>query len=143
MPLNGPAARPLQTTRSILLGFPAALFMGGLVSDIAYLRTEVIQWTNFSAWLIAGAEVFAGILLAWSAISLIVQWRSPERSSAVLLVGLLAIAFVIGFLNSLQHSRDGWSSVGTPGVAMSIACTLLALAAAWVGTAQAVRDEAR
>lgn len=143
MSQTGPAARPLQTTRSILLGFPVALFVGGLISDIAYLRTEVIQWTNFSAWLIAGAEVFAGVLLAWSAISLIVQWRSPERTSALMLVGLLAATFVIGFLNSLQHSRDGWSSVGTPGLVMSIACTLLALTAAWVGTAQAIREGAR
>lgn len=143
MSQTGPAARPLQTTRSILLGFPAALFTGGLISDIAYLRTEVIQWTNFSAWLIAGAEVFAGVLLAWSLLSLIVQWRSPERMSALTLAGLLAAAFVIGFLNSLQHSRDGWSSVGTPGLVMSIACTLLTLAAAWVGTAQAIREGAR
>lgn len=143
MPLNGLAARPLQTIRSILLGFPAALFTGGLVSDIAYLRTEVVQWTNFSAWLIAGAEVFAGVLLAWSVISLIVQWRAPERTSALMLVGLIAAAFIVGFLNSLQHSRDGWSSVGTPGLVMSIACTLLAFAAAWVGTAQAIREGAR
>ncbi|KQW79810.1 DUF2231 domain-containing protein [Brevundimonas sp. Root1279] len=143
MTLKGLAARPLQTTRSILLGFPAALFAGGLLSDIAYLRTEVIQWTNFSQWLIIGAEVFTGVLLAWSAISLIQQWRTPERTSAVLLSGLLAVAFVIGFLNSLQHSRDGWSSVGTPGLVMSIVCTLLAFAAAWVGTAQSIREGGR
>lgn len=143
MPLNGLAARPLQTTRSILLGFPAALFAGGLVSDIAYLRTEVIQWTNFSSWLIAGAEVFTGVLLAWSLISLIVQWRTPERMTALLLSGLLAVTFILGFLNSLQHSRDGWSSVGTPGLVMSILCTVLALIAAWIGTAQAIREGGR
>ena len=140
MPLNGPAARPLQTARSILLGFPAALFLGGLISDIAYLRTEVIQWTNFSAWLIAGAEVFVGVLAAWSIISLILQWRTPERMSGLILSGLLVVTFVIGFLNSLQHSRDGWSSVGTPGLVMSILCTLLALVAAWVGTSQAIKE---
>lgn len=143
MPSHGPAARPLQTTRSVLLGFPAALFAGGLVSDIAYLRTEVIQWTNFSAWLIAGGELFAGVLLAWALISLIFQWRTPERTSALLVAGLLAAAFVIGFLNSLQHSRDGWSSVGAAGLLMSIVCTVLALAAAWVGNAQAIREGAR
>ncbi len=143
MALNGLAARPLQTTRSILLAFPAALFAGGVLSDIAYLRTEVVQWTNFSQWLIFGGEVFTGLLLAWSAISLILQWRTPERTSALLLSGLLAVTFVIGFLNSLQHSRDGWSSVGTPGLVMSIVCTLLALAAAWVGNAQSIREGGR
>lgn len=143
MPLNGPAARPLQTARSILLGFPAALFLGGLISDIVYLRTEVIQWTNFSAWLIAGAEVFVGLLAAWSIISLILQWRTPDRMSGLILSGLLVVTFVLGFLNSLQHSRDGWSSVGTPGLVMSILCALLSLAAAWVGTAQALKEGGR
>ncbi|WP_439471473.1 DUF2231 domain-containing protein [Brevundimonas sp.] len=143
MPLTGPAARPLQITRSILLGFPAALFFGGMISDIAYLRTAVIQWTNFSAWLIAGAEVFTGILLAGSAVSLVLQWRTPERTSALVLAGVLAITFIIGFLNSLQHSRDGWSSVGAPGLVMSIVATLLALIAAWVGTSQAIREGGR
>ena len=143
MALNGLAARPLQTTRSILLGFPAALFTGGLLSDIAYLRTEVIQWTNFSQWLIFGAEVVTGVVLGWSVSSLILQWRTPERTSPLLLAGLVVAAFVIGFLNSLQHSRDGWSSVGTPGLVMSIVCTLLAFAAAWVGTAQSIREGGR
>lgn len=143
MPLNGLAARPLQTTHSILLGFPAALFAGGLLSDIAYLRTEVIQWTNFSQWLILGGEVFAGVLLAWSLITLILQWRTTGRSVALVLSALLVATFLLGLINNFQHSRDGWSSVGTTGLLLSVGCTLFAFAAAWVGTASAFREDVR
>lgn len=141
MALHELAARPLRTTQTILLGFPAALFTAGLASDIAYLRTEVIQWTNFSQWLIAGAEVFTGLLLAWSLIALVFQWRTAARTAGLLLSVLLAVTFLLGLINSLQHSRDGWSSVGTTGLLLSIGSTLFAFAAAWVGTASATRED--
>ena len=51
---------------AILLAFPVALYPAALVTDITYLNTAVIQWTNFSSWLIAGADLFAGIVLAWA-----------------------------------------------------------------------------
>ncbi|HAD16825.1 MAG TPA: hypothetical protein DCF81_08065, partial [Erythrobacter sp.] len=64
-------AETLARTRSftnpihaILLAFPVALYPAALLSDITYLNTAVIQWTNFSSWLIAGADVFAGLVLA-------------------------------------------------------------------------------
>ncbi|EHN71864.1 hypothetical protein SMCF_8723, partial [Streptomyces coelicoflavus ZG0656] len=46
-----PAHNPLH---AILLCFPIALFTSALISDIAYLRTAEMQWSNFSAWLIVG-----------------------------------------------------------------------------------------
>ena len=142
MALNGLAVGPLDTTRSILLGFPAALFTGGLLSDIAYLRTEVIQWTNFSQWLILGGEVFTGLLLAWALIALVFQWKRPARAVTLLLSVLLAVTFLFGLVNNFQHSRDGWSSVGTTGLLLSIGSTLFAFAAAWVGTASTQREDA-
>lgn len=143
MALNGLATRPLHTTRSILLGFPAALFTAGLITDVAYLRTEVIQWTNFSQWLIFGAEVFTGLLLAWALIALVFQWRTTGRSVALLLSALLAVTFLMGLINSFQHSRDGWSSVGVTGLLLSVGSTLFAFAAAWVGIASTPREDAR
>jgi len=53
-----PAHNPLH---AILLCFPIALFTSALISDIAYLRTAEMQWSNFSAWLIVGALVFGGV----------------------------------------------------------------------------------
>lgn len=61
----GSGGASLHPLHSILLAFPLALFSSALISDIAYLRTAVIQWSNFSAWLITGALVFGGFALAW------------------------------------------------------------------------------
>jgi uncharacterized membrane protein len=120
----------------ILLAFPVALFPSALLADIAYLRTAELQWTNFSAWLIAGGLVFTGLLLAWTLIALALSFRSPDRLRRVIYSGVLAVLFVVGLLNAFKHSQDGWTSVGSFGLILSILSTLLALGAAilaWSG----------
>jgi len=120
----------------MLLAFPLALFTSGLVSDIAYLRTSEIQWSNFSAWLIAGALIFGGVVLAWSLVELVLGFRSPLRRRKLVYSVVLAVAWVLGFINALKHSQDGWNSVGAFGLGLSILCTLLIFVAgaiAWSG----------
>lgn len=117
---------PLVPLHGLLLSFPVALFPAALVSDIAYLRTAEIQWTNFSAWLIVGALVFGAITLVWALVDLLRRRGGPLY--AVLLLAMCAA----GLVNSFQHSRDGWSSVGTTGLILSIVSTLLALTAGWM-----------
>jgi uncharacterized membrane protein len=124
---NGP--NPLH---AIFLAFPVALFTTALVTDIAYLRTEELQWTNFSAWLIAGGLIFTGLVLAWAIVSLALSLRGGPSLRDAVYAGLLFALFVLGLVNAFQHSRDGWSSVGTTGFVLSILCALLALAAALV-----------
>jgi uncharacterized membrane protein len=114
----------------ILLSFPTALFPAALVTDIAYLRTAQLQWTNFSAWLIAGALVFTGVVLAWSLVDVLIGFASDRRRRGFIYPALLALLFVTGLLNAFKHSQDAWSSVGTFGLILSILSTLLALAAA-------------
>ena len=63
----------------MLLAFPTALFPAALVTDIAYLRTAQLQWTNFSAWLIAGALVFTGVVLAWSLVDVLIAFATDRR----------------------------------------------------------------
>ena len=116
----------------ILLAFPTALFPAALVTDIAYLRTAQMQWTNFSAWLIAGALVFCGAVLAWSLVELLLTLRVDRRRSRLVYPGLLAVVFVLGLLNAFKHSQDAWSSVGAFGLILSILSTLLVLAAAFI-----------
>ena len=56
--LKDAVVRPLHW---ILLAFPIALFTFALFTDIAYLKTAEVQWTNFSAWLISvGVIVLLG-----------------------------------------------------------------------------------
>lgn len=114
---------------AILLGFPIALFSSALVSDITYLRTEEIQWTNFSAWLIAGGVAFAGLVVVWAIASLVLGLRAADRGRRMLYCVVVVLMFICGLINAFQHSRDGWSSVGSLGLVLSIVTTLLALIA--------------
>lgn len=121
----------IGTFQSLLLAFPVALFPAALVTDITYLNTAEIQWTNFSAWLLAGGELFAGLLLIGALVSLV-----RRRSGRAILYFLLVLAlFAVGLLNSFQHSGDGWASVGTFGLVLSIVGAVLALAAGALGYA--------
>jgi len=122
----GQAPHPVH---AILLGFPIALFSANLVTDIAYLRTEEIQWTNFSAWLNAGGLLFGGLVLLWALALLVLGLSSPERLRRLIYAGVVAVMCGVGLINALQHSRDGWSSVGTLGLLLSIFTVVLALAA--------------
>jgi uncharacterized membrane protein len=45
---------------------------------------------------------------------------------------VIAAMFGLGVLNAFQHARDGWHSVGTLGLVLSILCSILALIAAFV-----------
>tara|TARA_R100000365_G_C2740056_1_gene68792 strand:- start:335 stop:763 length:429 start_codon:yes stop_codon:yes gene_type:complete len=140
-------AETLSRTRSftnpihaILLAFPVALYPAALLSDITYLNTAVIQWTNFSSWLIAGADVFAGLVLAWALVSQFLG-RTRQRGWAYVIV--VALMFIAGVLNAFQHARDGWHSVGTFGLVLSILCTILAFVAAFLAYGQTQVKEYR
>ena len=140
-------AETLSRTRSftnpihaILLAFPVALYPAALLSDITYLNTAVIQWTNFSSWLIAGADVFAGLVLAWALVS---QFLGRTRQRGWAYVMVVALMFIAGVLNAFQHARDGWHSVGTFGLVLSILCTILAFVAAFLAYGQTQVKEYR
>lgn len=133
----------INSLHGILLAFPVALYPAALVSDIAYLNTAVIQWTNFSSWLLAGANFFAGLVLAWALISLIAGRASHRRARGIFYLIIIAVMFVAGVVNSFQHARDGWHSVGSFGLALSIACTILALVAAFIAYGSTYHEENR
>jgi len=124
--------RVLHPLHALLLGFPIVLFTAALVTDIAYLRTAQIQWTNFSSWLIVGALVTGGLVGLWAIIELVLAWRRGGPGRALFYVVALALMWVLGLVNAFQHSRDAWSSVGTVGLVLSILCTVFALVAGWI-----------
>lgn len=127
------AGRPmLHSLHAILLAFPIALFTAALAFDIAYLRTAEIQWSNFSSWLITGALVMGGLVLAWAILGLAFGHRT-SRMRAALYCALAVIMWGAGLINAFQHSRDGWSSVGATGLTLSIVSTLAALCAGLIG----------
>lgn len=126
------SVRPLHPLHAILLGFPIALFTTALATDITYLNTAEMQWSNFSSWLITGALLFGGPAVLWTAIS-------TFRTRQWLFLLLLGAMWLLGLVNAFKHSADAWASVGTTGLLLSAATASLALAAGWVGFAGKVR----
>ena len=132
----------LHPLHGLLLAFPVALFTFALLTDIAYLQTAEIQWTNFSSWLIVGALLTGGMLLVWSIILAVVAWRLAHRQPSLIYAVLIAIMWIAGLVNAFQHSQDGWSSVGVTGLILSIISAALALTASWVAH-RTIREMAR
>ena len=128
-----PAARPLlHPLHALLLAFPIALFTGALLADITYLQSAEVQWTNFAAWLNAGALFMGGFVLLWALIDAVRTRNDRVRGRAGLYALLLSIMWIVGLINAFQHSHDGWSSVGTTGLILSIISAVLAIAAGWI-----------
>ncbi|WP_040262575.1 DUF2231 domain-containing protein [Pseudomonas massiliensis] len=115
---------------AILLGGGVALFLGALLSDIAYYQTYEIQWSNFASWLIAGALLFSGLAGLFALANLA---RARHKAGRPLVYVLLSLAaWVLGLINAFQHAKDAWA-VMPAGLALSVVVTLLALVAAWTG----------
>ena len=121
----------LHPLHAILLAFPIALY-SAVSTDIAYLNTAQIQWSNFSAWSITLALFFNGLVVAWAIIEAIMLRSSPGLTRSLIYLAVLVVMFIVGLVNIFHHSQDGWASVGAAGLIMSIVCALLALIAAWM-----------
>ena len=123
------AINPLH---AILLAFPVALFVGAVISDWAYLATSEIQWSNFSAWLIAFGLLFGGLVLAWGFASAVLRPRGWRGGRGVHLAALI-VMWIVGLLNSFLHGRDAWYSVTAAGMILSLITAIAALVAGWTG----------
>lgn len=126
----------LRAVRDLLLGFPIALFTSAMLTDIAYLKTAELQWSNFSAWLITGALVVGGFALLAALLDVLAAKARGGDSRRPLTCALaLGLAWALGLINAFKHSQDGWSSVGTLGMILSVLSALLALVAGAVAYA--------
>ncbi|MFC7333969.1 DUF2231 domain-containing protein [Rhodocista pekingensis] len=122
--------RAIQPLHAALLAATVPLFLGGLLSDIAYASTFQIQWSNFASWLIAGAMVFTGLALLWALVDLVRAGRHRQRALVYFL--LLLATFALGFANALIHARDAWGTM-PEGLVLSAIVTLLAVLATGTG----------
>jgi uncharacterized membrane protein len=123
--------RPLHPLHAILLAFPLPLFLGALLSDLAYRSTFHVQWANFSSWLIAGGLFVGAFAVLWALINLFRRGTASKGRLIVYFVVLL-VMWGLGFVNALVHAKDAWATM-PESLYLSVITTLLALVAAWIG----------
>jgi uncharacterized membrane protein len=112
------------------------LLMAALFTDFMYSSNALVQWSNFSAWLIAGGLVLALI----SAIVLLAE-VALGRAGAICWLDfiVLSAAAILSIVNVLVHTRDAWTSVVPTGITLSAMVTALLLFAGirgWTVTAR-------
>lgn len=131
--------RALHPFHAILLAFTVPLFLGALISDIAYSGTFQIQWSNFSSWLIAGGLLGGGFAMLWALIDL-VRFRNSGTMRPMIYFSLLLVMWVIGCINALVHAKDAFATM-PGGLYLSVVTALLALVATWIGYSGFARQE--
>ena len=124
--------RPLHVLRAVLLAGTVPLFLGVLLSDVAYSTSYELQWKNFASWLLVEGLVFGGVALLWALIDLAraAQRELRQRRNFFLLLAM----WILGFIDALVHAKDAWASMPAA-LVLSVIVALLALAATWAGLA--------
>ncbi len=123
--------RPLHPLHAILLASPFPLFLGALLSDLAYRSSFHVQWANVSSWLIAGGLLVGAFAVLWALVNLFRRGAAGNGRPIVYFVVLLAM-WGLGFVNALVHAKDAWATM-PEGLYLSAITTLLAVLAAWIG----------
>jgi uncharacterized membrane protein len=131
--------RPLHSLHAILLAGTVPLFLGVLLSDLAYDSTYEIQWKNFASWLLVGGLVFGGFALLWAVID--IARAAPRAISQIVYISLLLALWILGFIDALVHSGDAWASMPAA-LNLSAIAALLSIAATWSGFARGFRGVA-
>lgn len=120
---RGDTPRPLHP---FFIGLGGALLMAALFTDYMYSSNALMQWANFSAWLIAGGLVLALIAVIVLLIDFALGRAGPIRW---LDFGLVGIAAILSLVNVFVHARDAWTSVVPTGITLSVIVTILLLVA--------------
>ena len=125
-----------RTRRSPLLLHPpfvsaaAALLIAAFVTDLFYYQTSIMQWANFSVWLITGGLAVALV----AAIVLLVDFLLGHtgRIHRIEFSGLVIVA-LLSIVNAFVHSRDAYTAVVPDGLELSALVTLILLVLGWRG----------
>ena len=121
---------PPGPLHAIFLAGTVPLFLGALLSDVAYFQTYQIQWSNFASWLIAGGLVFCGLAVLFALVNLIRADRKAGRPLAYLI--WLVVTWALGLVNAFEHAKDAFASMPS-GLILSALITVLICVAAWLG----------
>ena len=126
--------RPIHPLHAVLLAGTVPLFLGVVLTDLAYSNTYEIQWKNFASWLLVGGLVFGGFALLWAVIDIV---RAARRTTRKLIyVSVLLVLWVSGFIDALLHAGDAWAGM-TAALFLSTIVVVLAMAATWLSFSSA------
>lgn len=114
---------------AILIAGTVPLFLGALLSDIAYFKTYQIQWSNFASWLIAGGLLFGGLALLFAIGNLLTAERKAGRPLTYFL--LVLVTWILGLLNAFEHAKDAWAAMPSS-LVLSVIVTLLTCVTTWL-----------
>jgi uncharacterized membrane protein len=128
-----PAARP--SVCALLTSFSVVCFIGTLASDLVYVRSTQMMWTNFSAWLLTVGVVVGWLALIAGIIEYFAERHSPryEPPAVAYVIGAV-IALVLATINMFIHTHDAWTSVMPWGLVFSIAVVVVLLVTGWLRT---------
>ena len=126
----GLSSRPLY---SLLVQFPAVCFVGTLVTDLAYVNTNLFLWETFSIWLLTAGCLVAA-LAAIIGLVLLLRERHLRAAHMAWPHAITSLAaLVLSVFNAFIHSRDGYTAVVPTGLTLSCIVVLLMLLATWMG----------
>lgn len=118
---------------AVLVPFPIVCFTGAMLTDYAYLRSGgVMQWSNFSAWLLAFGLIFGVAAALFGLLDFLLGGRARPRIGWFHFAGN-AVVLLLAFFNSLVHARDGWTSVVPTGLTLSVITVVLLAVTGFLG----------
>lgn len=127
---TGTIGGPGKLLHPFFIGLGGALLMAALFTDYMYYSNSLIQWSNFSTWLILGGLVLALVAAIFLLIDIFVGQAGKIRW---LDFALLSVAAILSIFNELVHTRDGWTTVVPTGITLSAIVTVLLVIAGFRG----------
>ena len=109
----------------VLYSVPLVCFTGAALADLTYVKAPNIQWSNFSAWLMAFGIFFLGLAIVVSIIRLLTSLARKRGPVDWLYSLFILAAAVVGLFDNFVHSHDGWTSVWPNGLMLSAIAALL------------------
>jgi uncharacterized membrane protein len=117
----------------MLVPIPIACFVGTLLTDLAYWRSDNLQWAVMSSWMLAVGLIVALFAVIAGLIDFLGERRIRDLRAAWIHAGGNAVALVLAILNAFVHSRDGYTSVLPAGLILSTLTVLILLVTGWMG----------
>lgn len=122
--------REARLLHPFFISVGGTLLMAALFTDYMYSSNALMQWSNFSGWLITGGLVIALISAIILLIEVVLGRAGTIRWPDFI---LLAAATLLSIVNVLVHTRDAWTSVVPTGITLSAIVTVLLLVAGMRG----------